>query len=1400
MEVLSPQNQSSDDWHSSSLDESWDSRLPTPLALDFSAEEEDFAPYTNGGSEDLYINNGYTDSPVSPASPASNHELQTEYLKMARKGGGHSDLLKIEPNTLATEPVKYDKKDGQWYTHNGVDVQDTQQRKEMVTVPNTPRSSNQDSSVDVELDTNYLKMAKKGGGHKDLLMVEPHTPTPEPVKYDKKDGQWYTHDGVDVEDTQQRKEMVTVPKSPRSSNADSSVDIELDTDYLKIAKKGGGRKDLLTVTPHTPTPEPVTYDKTDGQWYTHDGVDVKETQSRKDLSLDITDTLNNNDSISAAGGKPTEYLSLAKKGGGHQDLLTVKDHIPSPEPQKYEKKGGEWYNQDDMVIKNGPQDTGEVKKRHRTYSDSTANCTAETEYLRTARLGGGHKDLLTVEPHTPTPEPVQYDKKDGQWYGHDGVDVKDTQERKEMVTLPNSPRKSTAGNSVIDIETDTDYLKIAKKGGGHKDLLSIEHHTPTPEKVTYDKTDGQWYTHDGVDVKETQQRLDLSASINGSESSDVTAAGANCGEYLKLAKKGGGHDDLLTLTPHTPTPEPVRYDKKDGQWYTHDGVDVKDTQSRKEMVTVAASPRPPSADSSIEINTDTEYLQIAKKGGGHKDLLTIDHHTPTPEKVTYDKTDGQWYAHDGVDIRETQSRKETMVSVDKQKNVEHVVAAGGNNTEYLDLAKKGGGHKDLLTIDHHTPTPEPVTYDKRDGQWYSHDGVDIKETQQRKETMVSVDKQKNVENLVAAGGNNTDYLQLAKKGGGHHDLLTIEHHTPTQEKVTYDKTDGQWYGHDGVDIRETQSRRDLSSTLESIPEDLPAAGEKKGEYLEVARKGGHKDLLTLMPHTPTPEPVSYDKKDGQWYTHDGVDVKETQSRREMVTVASSPRPSSAAEVETDTEYLKTARKGGGHKDLLTVTPHTPTSEPVKVDKTDGQWYTHDGVDVKETQSRKEMVTVVSSPRSPSAAGSADTPTETDYLKIAKKGGGHKDLLVIEPNTPRSEPVKYDKKDGHWYTHDGVDVKDTQQRKEMVTVCSNSPRKSTSGGHEATPSPRADKSDDSDYLKLARKGGGHNDLLTMTPHTPTPEPVRYNKKDGQWYTHDGVDVKETQSRKDLLSHTPSPEPRRSEKKTDNQDHVDGDKSKGRKGSPASSSPRDINTDTDYLKTARKGGGHKDLLTIEHHKPSSKPKKQEKRLGDWYYHDQTAGKDSAKTKDSPSPSPISSPRKSTSDSLQSSDYLRMARKGGGHKDLLCMTPQSTSTPKPKEVKQNGEPSIRDSPFRRSASMRVTSKNTGSDYLNTARKGGHHKDLLTMPDTETSNFRRDQASRRSLRSFRSPLASQIDGPPRPRTAEPRQSNPIWLGGSGPERVHNPGKRFINQSSVIAPFAYHHGSPGAAKNPDKI
>lgn len=39
--------------------------------------------------------------------------------------------------------------------------------------------------------------------------------------------------------------------------------------------------------------------------------------------------------------------------------------------------------------------------------------------------------------------------------------------------------------------------------------------------------------------------------------------------------------DLLTITPHTPSTEPVRYDKKEGQWYSHDAVNVKGTPQKK---------------------------------------------------------------------------------------------------------------------------------------------------------------------------------------------------------------------------------------------------------------------------------------------------------------------------------------------------------------------------------------------------------------------------------------------------------------------------------------------------------------------------------------------------------------------------------------------------------------------------------------------------------------------------------------------------------------------------------------------------------------------------------------------------------------------------------------------------
>ncbi|PFX23761.1 hypothetical protein AWC38_SpisGene11675 [Stylophora pistillata] len=1403
MEVLSPQSHSIEDY--SSLDESWDSRLPTPLALDFS------------------LLRGEADSIPNTQRSLSDMDEQELYV-----GSSGNEDFTATPFAL-----------------------------------NGPMATNGIT----ENDTEYLRMAKKGGGHADLLKVKPHTPTPEPVRYEKKDGQWYTHDGVDVKDTQQKKEMLTLSRDHLSSSANSSVDSKTDTEYLQLAKQGGGHKDLLTVVPHTPTPEPVKYAKKDGQWYTQDGVDVKETLQRKDLSLALNGLLaNGDDAQPAAGGKHTDYLDLAKKGGGRKDLLTVQAHTPSPEPKQYEKKQWDWYNQDDMVIKDGPEDSGSAQKRRRTLSDSAAECKAETEYLQTARKGGGHKDLLTMEPHLSSPEPVNYEKTDGQWYTHDGVDVKETQERKEMVTLPKSPHPSSTASSV-DLETDTDYLKTARKGGGHKDLLTVEPHTPTPEPVRYDKTDGQWYTHNGVDVKETQQRKDLSSSLNNSQDCDVLAAGENCGEYLQLAKKGGGHKDLLTIDPHTPTPEPAMYEKTDGQWYSHDGVDVKDSQQRKEMLTVTSSPRPVNFDSSLEVDSQTDYLKIAKKGGGHKDLLTVEPHAPTPEPLSYDKKDGQWYTHDGVDVKETQKRKELAVSVEAQQGTETLVSAGGNNTEYLDLAKKGGGHNDLLTISPHTPSSEPIRYDKKDGQWYTHDGVDVKETQQRLDSIVSLDDQKNSECVVAAGCNNREYLELAKKGGGHQDLLLVQPHMPTPEPVIYDKKDGQWYTHDGVDIKESQQRRDLSVTLESIPEDTSAAGEHNGDYLETARQGGRKDLLTVEPHTPTPEPVRYDKKDGQWYAHDGVDVKDTQQRKEMVTVASSPRSTnldSSLEVDTETDYLKIAKKGGGHKDLLTVEPHTPTPEPVRYDKTDGEWYNHDGVDVKDTQQRKEMVTVSSSPRPSSRSSSEQIPTETDYLKIAKKGGGHKDLLTLEPHTPTPEPVRYDKKDGQWYAHDGVDVKETQKRKEMVTVSKN-PYPSDLEGSTNTQK-------ETDYLKMAKKGGGHKDLLTIEPHTPSPEPQRYQKNGGDWYSQNNKDTtratvsppspsennnnvtsdylmlaRKSGGHSDLLTmeaHTPSPKPQRYQKKGGdwyNQDYIDGSKTRGKKGTQHQNgnSPKEISTETEYLKKARKGGGHK---ATEHHKPSPTPTNSESKLGDWYYHDGINGKESLQKKESPA----YSPRKSNVEtSSASSEYLKMARKGGGHKDLLMMTPHQAS-PKPKEAKkQNTDTTPVNSPrtvsssnresteylrlarkggghpdllsnsprqcdssvanrsdvmesarkidpntsLRRSASMRH--RGPVSDYLGVARKGGHHKDLLTMP--ETSNFRRDQESRRSLRSFRSPVTSQVDGSPRPRTAEPRP--PAWMGGSGPERVGTPVKR-----TLIAPFAYHEGSLGAARNPDKI
>lgn len=317
--------------------------------------------------------------------------------------------------------------------------------------------------------------------------------------------------------------------------------------------------------------------------------------------------------------------------------------------------------------------------------------------------------------------------------------------------------------------------------------------------------------------------------------------------------------------------------------------------------------------------------------------------------------------------------------------------------------------------------------------------------------------------------------------------------------------------------------------------------------------------------------------------------------------------------------------------------------------------------------------------------------------------------------------------------------------------------------------------------LARKSGGHSDLLTMEAHTPSPKPQRYQKKGGDWHNQDYVDGSKTRGKKGLLAterHKPSPTPRNSESKLGDwyyHDGINGKESLQKKESPANS-PRKSNVETspassEYLKMARKGGGHKDLLMMTPHQAIPKPKEVKKQNTD--------------------ATPVKSHRTASSSNMDSTEYLKLARKGGGHPDLLSNSPRQydSSVANRSDVMDGPRIIEPNTSLRRSASMRH--RGPVSDYLGIARKGGHHKDLLAMP--ETSNFRRDQESRRSLRSFRSPVTSQVDGPPRPRTAEPRQ--PAWMGGSGPDRVTTPVKR-----TLVAPFAYHEGSLGAARNPDKI
>ena len=53
---------------------------------------------------------------------------------------------------------------------------------------------------------------------------------------------------------------------------------------------------------------------------------------------------------------------------------------------------------------------------------------------------------------------------------------------------------------------------------------------------------------------------------------------------------------------------------------------------------------------------------------------------------------------------------ELAVTLEAQHGTESVTAAGGNNTDYLDLAKKGGGHTGTVMISNYIELTE--LYDK----------------------------------------------------------------------------------------------------------------------------------------------------------------------------------------------------------------------------------------------------------------------------------------------------------------------------------------------------------------------------------------------------------------------------------------------------------------------------------------------------------------------------------------------------------------------------------------------------------------------------------------------------------------------------------------------------------------
>ncbi|XP_032241139.1 uncharacterized protein LOC116619915 isoform X2 [Nematostella vectensis] len=276
-----------------------------------------------------------------------------------------------------------------------------------------------------------------------------------------------------------------------------------------------------------------------------------------------------------------------------------------------------------------------------------------------------------------------------------------------------------------------------------------------------------------------------------------------------------------------------------------------------------------------------------------------------------------------------------------------------------------------------------------------------------------------------------------------------------------------------------------------------------------------------------------------------------------------------------------------------------------------------------------------------------------------------------------------------------------------------------------------RDNDTDFVKIA-KGGGHKDLLAITDHKPTATPKQYKKNGGDWYT--------TENNNNDLPQTPRSKVKQS--------------------------------DTAFLKTAKEGG-HKDLLAIEEHKPTPRPVKVKKNGGDWYQHESLNS----------SPRPVQTPRSRAKQT--DTGYIKTA-KDGGHKDLLAIKEHKPSTAAVEVAKQTGKWFNDDTVDNKDTYKRDLLKMPESPRNSTPVRYQRKCDWFYLEENKNTQPQRPRTASRSRTMESSVLSPRMEELARPRTAY-RATNPIWVGGSGPEVRPSPARRRLTMDSGLPPYALH-------------